>query len=90
MRDFTKVGAPQENNVKAGAPLEKSRQIVLNTLYGSALMFGAGGIWLLLGEQNFFPSEVAPILGIAFIVASAMDVVAVAVMKRVWARDMRR
>lgn len=88
MRDFTKVGKPEENNVKTG--LEKSRQIVVNAVYGSALMFGTGGAWLLLGKQSFFPPEIAPILGVAFIVAALMDVLAVAVMKKVWARDARQ
>ena len=88
MRDFTKVGKPAENNVKAG--LEKSRQIVANAVYGSALVFSAGGLWLLLGEQNFFPPEITPILGIAFIVVAVMDALAVGVMKRVWARDTRQ
>lgn len=90
MRDFTKVGKPQENNLKPDTPLEKSRQIVVNAVYGSALIFGTGGVWLLLGEQNFFPPEIAPILGIAFIVAAVMDVLAVAVMKKVWARNTRQ
>lgn len=88
MRDFTKVGKPEENNVKAG--LERSRQIVVKAVYGSALVFGAGGLWLLLGGQNFFPPEIAPVLGIAFIVAAVMDVLAVAVMKKFWARGTRQ
>lgn len=86
MRDFTQIGKPEEKNLKAAAPLEKSRQIVARALYASALMFAVAGAWLLVGKQDFFPPQTASLLAFVFIVTALMDVAAVAVLKKVWSR----
>jgi len=61
--------------------------MVLMMLYASSIAFLLGGVWLLLGEQGVVPPDVAPMVGIAFIITAISDVVAVAVLKKVWSRN---
>lgn len=89
MRDFTQVGKLKNIEEKPGVSLARSRRIIVLAVYGAASTFALAGAWLLFGEQNFFPREIAPILAIAFFVAAVMDVLAVAFMKKIWLRDTR-
>ena len=70
---------------QGGGPAPNQR-VVLITLYLSAIGFFLAGLWLMIGEQTFIPADLAPILGMAFITAAAMDVFVVKVLKLVWAR----
>lgn len=84
-QDFRQSGQGQ---VSARAPvaMEPGRRMIVLALYASAFAFMLAGVWLLVGEQEFLDTELAPIVGVAFIVTALSDVVAVAVLKKLWSR----
>jgi hypothetical protein len=82
--------SPNRETAPRPASLDANRRAVVLILYASAMGFFMAGVWLLLGEQSFFDAEIAPLAGMAFIIAAFADVVAVAVLKRLWAGASRR
>lgn len=81
--DLRQPGPEQAPSVRPPA-MDANRRVVLLTLYASAIGFFLGGVWLLVGEQDIFDAEIAPMAGAAFIIAALSDVIAVAVLKRLW------
>lgn len=75
---------PNQMLDRRSTPLDANRRVVLSTLYASAFAFMLAGIWLLAAEQTFLDAGIAPWVGMAFVVTALGDVVAVAVLKRLW------
>lgn len=85
-QDFRQASPVQASATRTGQ-LDSGRRMVLMILYASSIAFLLGGVWFLIGEQSVVPSDIAPMVGIAFIVTAISDVVAVAVLKKVWSRN---
>lgn len=71
--------------VRAG--LQPPQRIVIGSLYASAVVFFLAGLWLMLGEQTFFPAESGAMVGMSFLLVAVFDLVAVRFLKAVWARQ---
>lgn len=82
-QDMRQTGSNQMLD-KRSTPMDANRRVVLSTLYASAFAFMLAGIWLLVAEQTLLDVEIAPWVGRAFVIAALTDVVAVAVLKRLW------
>lgn len=82
-QDFRQPG-PNPSRVLQSTRMDASRRVVLSTLYASAVAFMLAGVWLLVADQSFFDAEIAPWVGMAFVITALSDVVAVAVLKRLW------
>lgn len=82
-QDMRQTGSNQMLD-KRSTPMDANRRVVLSTLYASAFAFMLAGIWLLVAEQTLLDVEIAPWVGMAFVIAALTDVVAVAVLKRLW------
>lgn len=85
----TKAESRPPSQPPPGPPLRQQRIAVL-AIYFAAALFFAGGLWLLSGQPSPLPPDVAPILGFALVVSAIADLIAVAVLKRVWARQATR
>ena len=64
--------------------------IVVMAIWLAAGGFFLAGIWLILGMPSPFPQELSFLVGIAFIVSSVFDLIAVKFIKRVWAGQQGR
>lgn len=91
-KDFRNVGrlSPGPENepppTSGVGPAPLNQRIILRTLQGSAAAFFLAGLWLLTGQPSPLPHSIAPIMGIAFIIAAAFDLAAVQIFKRAWAK----
>lgn len=86
--DFRNVGqVPRTPEVvEANAADKPGSQVIVLSLYAAAAGFFLGGLWLIFGTQTLFPPDLSKLLGFAFIISSVADVIAVKVMRRVWAK----
>jgi hypothetical protein len=94
VKDFRNVGrlATKETTAPdtpdpAGGGLATNRRVIVMALYLTAAGFLVAGIWLLVGSQSIFSQDIARLMGIALVISSISDVVAIFVIKRVWARQ---
>lgn len=92
-RDFRHVGklpTPEDTGTQTTpriTPPPATQRILSMTLYATATGFLLAGIWLLTGRPSPIPQDIAHFVGFAFVMAALFDVVAVQVMKRVWAKN---
>lgn len=87
VKDYTNIGrkSPSPAETQA-ASVEAGQRVVFMVIYAASVGFCLAGLWLLFGEQTLLPAESARWVGFALIVTAAMDIVAVAVLKRAWQR----
>lgn len=85
--DFRNVGRVPETSQTSStsAAPDSGQAVIVLSLYSAAVLFLFAGLWLILGQQTIFPPEQARIMGVAFIVSAIGDVIAVKVIRRVWA-----
>ncbi len=83
-QDYRQPG-PSQIRDKPSTPMDAHRRVVILTLYASAFAFMLAGVWLLVAGQSFFDAEIAPWVGMAFVITAVSDVVVVSVLKRLWA-----
>lgn len=75
----------------AAAPVLASHQrfiLLVLGLCGGVLLLA--GLWLLLRPVSWLPPDVAPLLGLAFVLSSVGDVVATFVLRWTWSRAAAR
>lgn len=96
-KDFRNVGRIPQPEVKDNSPAANhaapppaSQRVIATVLYATATGFFLAGLWLLSGRPSPIPKEVAHFVGIAFVIASVADVVAVQVLRRVWMKNSSR
>jgi len=64
----------------------RQRQVVLLSIRFAAGLFFLAGLWLITGGRSPIPADIAQMVGIAFIVSAIADIVAIRVMKQMWAK----
>ena len=84
-QDFRQSNLTQRP-IKSAIPEDKSRQVVLVSLYSTSIAFFLAGMWLLLGKQGVFPSDISTILGLSLLAVALTDMVVIKVLKKVWRR----
>jgi len=82
-QDYTRVGQKPESKPQMPS-LAQHRAVILMSIYFSAALFFAAGVWLAIGGSVPFPLDQAQLLGYAFIVASVVDIAIAMFTKRYW------
>ena len=88
-KDFRYVGRVSANNEQQAATTNetaRTQSVVLLVIQLTAVALLFAGIWLVSGNPSPIPQESSFIVGIAFIVSSVIDFIAVKVLRRAWAK----